>query len=267
LLDFCTQAKQARPPLVLQGITIDPSPQHKFLGVIIDHTLSWSTQTAYALAKGMAYILQLKRLSSTSFGIPVTLMKRLYLAVALPKTLYAVDVWIRPIYKNENKGLTPGSKGVIRKLNSIQRTAMLSITGAMHTSPTDSLKILSNTWPLSHHIQNLCHQVALRLAAVPNTHPLHLFVSRAATNFVKRHRSSIHYLMKAFDINPEAIEPLTCSQIPDHIAAPDKTHIAPNVEQAITELEALLQSRQTVIYSDGSRMEVRVGAAVAYLSR
>lgn len=193
-------------------------------------------------------------------------MKRLYLAVAIPKTLYTVNVWICPIYTTSTEGVhTAGSKGAIRKLNSVQRIAMLSITGAMRTAPTDSLEILSNTWPIAHRIQNICQQATLRLAAVPLSHPLHPFVKNAANRFVKRHRSSLHHLFHAYSIHPDAIEPLTRSRPKPTTSPPYKIHIAPNPETAIEEISKLDHEHHTTIYSDGSGTDKGIGAAAIYL--
>ena len=87
-----------RPDLTLHDGTIKLAQQHEFLGVIVTNTLSWSVQITHAIAKGTAYILQLKRLSSVANGIPLSLMCQLYRAVAVTKMLYTVDVWFRPTY-------------------------------------------------------------------------------------------------------------------------------------------------------------------------
>ncbi|KAI5985866.1 hypothetical protein EDD15DRAFT_2110079, partial [Pisolithus albus] len=64
--------------------TITPSRTHKFLGVVIDQTLRWNAQVAHALSKGTAYAMQISRIASANKGLPAYLLRRLYLAVALP---------------------------------------------------------------------------------------------------------------------------------------------------------------------------------------
>ncbi|KAG2063420.1 hypothetical protein BDR04DRAFT_940490, partial [Suillus decipiens] len=54
-------------------------------------------QVDNAIAKGTSYVLQLRRLSSSAKGLPLRLMRQLYLAVALPKMLYAADLWFSPV--------------------------------------------------------------------------------------------------------------------------------------------------------------------------
>ncbi|KIK32791.1 hypothetical protein CY34DRAFT_42336, partial [Suillus luteus UH-Slu-Lm8-n1] len=125
--------QRERPDMRIQGFTIRPTPTHRFLGVIVDQELRWSAQIDNAVAKGTAYILQLRRLSSAAKGIPLRLMRQLYQAVAAPKMLYAADLWFNPTFRDGSDTLQRGSVGVAKRLSSVQRLAALSITGAMRT--------------------------------------------------------------------------------------------------------------------------------------
>jgi len=126
--------------------------------VILDRALRWHAHIAYAIAKGTSYVHQLRRFSSTSSGIPLSLMRQLYLSVALPKMLYAADLWFCPIFGADGDTQKRGSMGVARRLSRVQRIAALSITGAMHTTATDILEAHSKLLPLEHRLQNLCYQ-------------------------------------------------------------------------------------------------------------
>ncbi|KAI6006914.1 hypothetical protein EDD15DRAFT_2121178, partial [Pisolithus albus] len=81
------------PPLKLHNTLILPSHSHKFLGVVIDQSLRWNVHTAHALAKGTAYVMQISHISSANKGLPASLVRHLYLAVVVPKMLYAVNIW------------------------------------------------------------------------------------------------------------------------------------------------------------------------------
>jgi len=90
LIDFSMNCQKNRPNMHIQGSVISPTSTHRFLGVIVDQELRWNAQVDNSIAKGTAYVLQLHRLSATSKGLPLRLMRQLYQAVALPKMLYAV---------------------------------------------------------------------------------------------------------------------------------------------------------------------------------
>lgn len=259
LVDFSMNATKERPPLVTRGTTITPTATHRFLGVILDQALRWNAHIAYALAKGTAYVFQLRRLSSTSTGIPLSLMRQLYLAVALPKMLYAVDLWYRPLFVGDTDTFQHGSIGVVRRLRRVQRIAALSITGAMRTTATDTVEVHAKLLPLEHRLQNLSYQAAIRLAAHPPSHPLFKPVRRAAGKFVKHHRSSLHHLYRTTELNVTSIETITHNRHPPHSSTPYRTAIAATREQAIEDHDG--NSDEIRIYTDGSGIDDHIGAA------
>ncbi|KAI6003074.1 hypothetical protein EDD15DRAFT_2157446, partial [Pisolithus albus] len=147
LLDFHYNSSTERPPLKLRNTLIPPSRSHKFLGVVIDQSLRWNAHAAHAMAKGTAYTMQISRISSANKGLPASLARRLYLAVAVPKMMYTVDVWCTPPYSPGSSKRTRGSLGVIAKISRVQRQALLAITGAFRTTATDVLEVYTHTLP------------------------------------------------------------------------------------------------------------------------
>ncbi|KIK91874.1 hypothetical protein PAXRUDRAFT_116097, partial [Paxillus rubicundulus Ve08.2h10] len=135
---------KACPPMLICGIIISPMKTHKFLSVILDQALCWTAHIAYAIAKGTAYILQLRQLSTTANSIPIALMRQLYLAVAIPKMLYAADIWFKPIYIDDSNAKSKGSISVAKKLERVQHIAAIRITRAMRSMATDVIKIYAN---------------------------------------------------------------------------------------------------------------------------
>jgi hypothetical protein len=99
LIDFSMNRQRACPTMHIQGAEIRPTPTHRFLGVILDQELRWKAQVDNALARGTSYILQLRRLSATTKGLLLRLMRQLYQAVAVPKMLYAVDLWFSSVFQ------------------------------------------------------------------------------------------------------------------------------------------------------------------------
>ena len=113
----------------VRGTTIKPMPTHKFLGVIIDECLSWRQHIVYTIGKGTAYVLQMRCLAIASKGLPLPLMRQLFTSVTLPKLLYAINVWFTPLYSTDNNDISRGSIVTAKKLNKVQRIALLTITG------------------------------------------------------------------------------------------------------------------------------------------
>jgi len=84
-------------------------------------------------------------------------MRQLYQAVAVPKMLYAADLWFSPMYRTGMNSLQRGSIGVARRLSSIQRIAAIAIMGAMKSTASDIMEAHANLLPTSLLLQNACH--------------------------------------------------------------------------------------------------------------
>ena len=82
-----------RPGITIQGHRIEPGKSCKFLGVIMDDELRFKEHAAYAIAKGTGYVLACGRMTRVSKGVRTRMMKKLYEAVAIPKMLYAINIW------------------------------------------------------------------------------------------------------------------------------------------------------------------------------
>jgi hypothetical protein len=258
LIDFSMNRNKERPNMTVQGITIRPSPTHKFLGVILDQELRWKAQIDNAVAKGTAYVLQIRRLSTMAKGIPTHLMRQLYQAVAIPKMIYAADLWFSPAYRDGSDTPQKGSLGTAKRLTSVQRIALLTITGAMRSTATDLLEVHANVLPITLLLQNFCHRAIVRISALPKTHPLHGPVRRAAGRYVTSHRSSLHRLTHLFAINPDEIESLKPTTIAPSSSCPYKTQISER-KKAIEEHANLEDEIQ--VYCDGSGYKKNIGAA------
>ena len=119
---------KTHPSITLGQHTIKLMATHKFFGILIDQELSFKEHANCALAKGSKYLTQYQRLAKSTKGITAKHMQKYYLTVAVPKMLYATDIFLVPATKRSK-----GTKGHINKLARIQRQAALSITGAMMT--------------------------------------------------------------------------------------------------------------------------------------
>ena len=134
-----------------------------------DYFYSFSTPNdvagAYALAKGTMWLQQIRRLSRPSQGMPHKFIRKLFISVCLPKMLYGCDVFCA--FKIAN----PDAKsGLIPRMARVQRAAALQITGALKSSPNDSLNIHADLEPLQHTIRKFCYRAALRMSS-PTSSP------------------------------------------------------------------------------------------------
>ena len=110
-----------RPPLVIEGQLIQEVQSFKYLGIQVDAYLSWKEQAQRAAANATKWILQFRRLTRPATGVSSKLMRQLYLAVALPKIAYGIDVWYLPPHKPVGATRNVGSVGTLRALQKVQR--------------------------------------------------------------------------------------------------------------------------------------------------
>ena len=142
--------------------------------MILDQELRWKDQVNCAFTKGTKWVTQYQRLARVSGSVSAKYMRRFYLAVAVPRMLYAADVFLIPQTKH-----SAGMRGYIRKLTRVQRQAALHITGAMRTSPTDSLDVHADLLLFQLLVEKVLHRAAVRLATLPVLHPLMRHVNKA----------------------------------------------------------------------------------------
>src|ERR1700723_3573891 len=210
---------------MLDGVHINPSTSTKFLGVTFDQELRWTEQAKSALAKATKWTLMYRLLASQSSRINSKFMRRLYLAVAVPKLTYTADIWYTPIHLEEGHTRRSGSIGITNQLGRVQRMGTLAITGALRSTATDTADLHANILPIDLLLNKICHRAVLRMATLPPHHPLHKLLRTCAKRYVKRHRSPLHHLTHVFKIVPDDIETLVVTRRHPRVGNPFQVHI------------------------------------------
>ena len=107
-------------------------------------------------------MMQYQRLTRVMKGTSAKYMRWSFISVAIPRMLYAADLFLVP-----GSGLGKGSKGFISKLAKIQRQATLHIMGALRSTLTDTIDACSDMLPFHLLVKKLTHSAATRLATLP----------------------------------------------------------------------------------------------------
>jgi ribonuclease HI len=264
LIDFAHRCKPVtRPPLRLPQGEVKPVENTKYLGVIFDQHLNWKAQHANAIGKGTKWISQIKRLTRTTWGITPSYAKRLYTSVAIPRILYAVDVWCNPTRKEfpDHKGTAK----VIKQITSIQRAGALAITGGLRTSPTDALDASAFLLPAPATIDKWCHRATVRLAMLPPEHPLHKVIASKATRKTKRHKTPIGNLLTLYQLDPKKFKKIQAStRNPSKRGKlPFSIQIAEDRDKSIKEAQNIKE--EVKVFADGSAINGKVGAAAVLI--
>ncbi|RPD54989.1 hypothetical protein L227DRAFT_510637, partial [Lentinus tigrinus ALCF2SS1-6] len=250
------------PALQLRGHRVQPSPYHRFLGILVDCELRHHPQVADAFAKGTAWATLMRRMGQVRHGLSTGVLMRLYQAVAVPRILYAADTFLLPVRKVAGRKTSSGSVGHIKKLAQVQRQAVLTITGAMHTTVTDVLEAHLRMLPFDLLVDKFCFCAAVRLCSLPSSHPLHSHVKKASRP-VASHRSQMHELLQMYSpkVTQATMEKIAPTRHPPHWEPAHLVDIASSKDDA-AESEARWAQRNGIrVYSDGSELEGGVGAA------
>jgi ribonuclease HI len=257
------RVRKARPPLTLGGTTIQPSKSTKFLGVILDEELRWNEQAKYAVGRASKYALLFRRLTRQSTGLKQDFMGRLYTTVILPKMLYAADVWYTPLHRPPGNKKEAGSVGFTKQMAKVQRIALLAMSGTLRSTPTDFLEAHLNVPPIDLFLHEICHRAMMRVASLPETHPLHKVIRYCAKRNVKRSKGPLHTLTHLYRIEPDKIERITPVRKAPTYGRPFKTIISNTREESLALDEN--DDAQIKIYTDGSGYKDNAGAAAVLI--
>ncbi|KAJ7157831.1 hypothetical protein C8R46DRAFT_818386, partial [Mycena filopes] len=85
LVHFTWNGRKFEPiPVVVGGLTIQPTETATYLGFVLDHKLKWKAHVERAVAKGTAAVMAVMRLTRPTVGMPHCFVRRLYISVVLP---------------------------------------------------------------------------------------------------------------------------------------------------------------------------------------
>ena len=157
----------------------------------MDRNLTWKVQQSYAVEKGTKWAAQIWRLTRPSWGITPKYAKCLFISVALPRVLYAVDVWCSPSDSTRKGPIAIGSVKTSNQITSVQRAGTLAITGSLRTSPTDALDACAFLLPAPLLMVKWCQRAYIRMATLLPEHPLFKPVNWKRTRRTKRHRGVV----------------------------------------------------------------------------
>ena len=178
--------------------------------------------------------------------------------------LYAADVFLTPHTQvGRRQGNGKYTQAIAKKLASIQRGAVLLITGALRSTATDTVETLVGLLPFHLLIDKLRYSAAIQLATLLSTHPLHKPVTNAASKLVKQCLTPLHNLMHRYSIQPATMEKIT----PRRFHADWKPcHVIQIIEDRKLTIRLIAHDNPDLkIFTDGSGINDKIGAsAVLY---
>jgi hypothetical protein len=109
-----------------------------------------------------------------------------------------------PPSKPEGRRCSKGSVGALQQISKLQRVATLAITGALRSTPTDTLDLHADLLPAGTMLWSTCYRAYARLCTLPQSHALHNRLISAHANRERRlkHRSALEKLVPLYDEDP-----------------------------------------------------------------
>jgi len=250
-------------PLALGDSLLPPEPCVKWLGVWLDHKLSFKTHAQAAVRKGQGALMKLASLAKTTHGIPIDRFRQLITSLVHSRTDYGALAW--HTFGKQTSGVT--------RLQKIDRLAQRIALGAFRTTPASFLLHDSNSLPTLTRLDGAVTKAAARLLALPDSNPAAVYARKAIKKSPKAHRSPLHHIFHSptsFQWNKnsevECINPadVDCSPWTPRLAT---IHIAASKEEAIADHAKWIASEDDTLfaYTDGSLIpEIGVGASAVY---
>lgn len=125
----------------------------KYLGVILDKKLTWNSQMDRVTSRAKKNLQTCKRVVGSTWGVRPKMVMWIYSMVVKPMVSYASVVWWPKVTQATAR----------QKLDSLQRMACLSVTGAMASAPTAALNAILDLPPLWAYIMGQARMSSYRL--------------------------------------------------------------------------------------------------------
>ena len=143
---------QVDPPR-MNGTELTFSESAKYLGLILDRKLTFKLNVLERIRKANVALYSCKKAIGGRWGLSPKIVHWIYTAVVRPILLYGVVVW----------WTATRMKYITNLLMKVQRTACISITGALRTTATDALQVLLHLLPIDAVARKTATSAAIRL--------------------------------------------------------------------------------------------------------
>ena len=195
-----------------------------YLGVVFDPRLTWNKQMDKVQTKGVRRAALIKKLSGTSWGANMSVLKKAYIGYVRPAVEYGIATWGN------------ASKGNFQKAERVQNQCLRIITGGMKSTPINEMEALTGL----HSIEDRKDQKTMNQFAKfqhLKAHPMHIRVNKGEKSRLKQSSfsSSARYLRRSLDT--PSLEPNKEMEV-TNACPPWKRHEFPQIR---TEIEGLVR--------------------------
>lgn len=261
---FTRRRRYPKPSLSLNGSPLSFVTSYRFLGIIVDHKLTWKNHIYSLRDRCQKDLRILTIVSACGWGADFLTLRKLYISLVRSKLDYASFLFSSspPTY--------------CKVLDRVQYAAARIMLGVLRCSPTDALEAEADLMPLAIRRKLLLVQYVTRVLSVPE-HPCRsLLLSYYPYDFYKHQKLPLpviahaHTAFSSLKLTFQQIS-VTSSQnrykvfsLPVHSTIQISTKAALSSEkwQALFSDLLRLHPDRTQIYTDGSLLNKLCGSAV-----
>lgn len=150
-------------PLPLQGHTVAATrTAERYLGYWLDPELEFHHHREKAVGKADVSLQALRSLAGSTWGASLSAMRRIYQAVVMPQMLFGVSAWYQPMVISKMK-----ARIISQPFVAIQKRATCLISGALRTTAAEALNAELYLPPIAIHMNRLVKETAVRLRTGP----------------------------------------------------------------------------------------------------
>ena len=242
-------------PLQTRWGMIEPKKTCKYLGLIMDSTLTWKQHIDEVQRKVTKTVNALGSLGGSTWGVTMREMRKIYKGVAVPQMMYACSAWSNANWRTRDK---PYTERTLSKLQSLQARASRVISGAFKATSIPALDI--ETYLLPVELQIFKHNVNALGRIGPGDHgPTE---GETRRNKKSPRRAIEQSITDRQGPNIRRQEHITPYIVPPWWQGP-QTFIEASIEEAQARHEQIIQDELDAIhiYTDGSGIDGSIGAA------
>ena len=133
---FTLSATRHVAELLLNGTALREDEHPTYLGITLDKRLTWTAHIDQVRARAKQRLAMMRKLAGTSWGADTKVLKRLYVGRVRPVLEYGASAW------------STTSKTNYGKVQRVQNSAARIITGALRSTPINSLESFAGLQPM-----------------------------------------------------------------------------------------------------------------------
>ena len=230
--------------LTIHGQPVQYVDQVRYLGLILDKRLNWTAHLDHKLKANKKFLHKMIKIAKTAWGPKPHLMRWTWTCVIRPNFIYGSLLWQHSVK----------SVGKLAKVRRLNRMAMNTYAKVHSSTPTLTLELMTDTFPLKLYLQKeaTCAYVRLQNNLTLEWH------GESRSGLQRSHLRSLQHLVRDLGVHELMLQQDECDATnPADIVVMQDTFADPLAYRAFLGVADFpLQ-----IFTDGSKQDSKVGCA------